>query len=206
MKLLVLLLLVNTERVISAVPQIWLVGSSLIRRSFLVVKRLYPGLNMGVQAELWWQGYGGLTLEKTKAKLVTLLKIRDPPSFLLLHVGGNDLGTKPLKKLHSIFLCLIEFLKSNFPKTTIIWSEILPREWSGNKGLDAARKRLNSLAVKHIRLINGFYLRHKNLLPFNFTQYASDGVHLSEAGSYIFVENIHQGIVAFLHGEQPWFT
>ena len=198
---------INCPQDISGVPLVWLVGSSIIKRAFPIARQEPSGSSLGLPARLWWQGYGGLTLGRTKRKLDTLRLVEDPPDFMLLHVGGNDLRNTPLKKLKDIICQLVEHITNIFPNTVIIWSEILPRNWGPeNKGIYAARKRLNTLAVKTVKNAGGFYLRHLNLKNVTSQLYLPDGVHLSHEGNKLFVQNIQWGLSNFLRGVQPWFS
>ena len=182
-------------------------GSSIIKRLFPLARETEVGCSLDTGADLWWQGYSGLSLKRTKAKLRTLLRIRDPPLFLLLHVGGNDLGITPLKAIKDMLLSLFDFIDVHFSSTKIIWSEILPRDWGiNNKGLDAARKRINTLAAKQVKIRGGFYLRHVNLARYNLNNFDSDGIHLSLAGNRLLLHNLKHALSSFLKGEQPWFV
>lgn len=144
-------------------------------------------------------------MAKTEAKLKTLLKVKQPPEFLLLHVGGNDLGFIPIKQLKVRLEDLIKFVVSHMPAVVLIWSEILPREWGeGNNGLESARKRFNSYAAKLCKEKGGFYLRHKNI-PFSNEFFEADGVHLNILGNQKLLRNIQFGVSQFLQGIQPWF-
>jgi len=161
---------------------------------------------MGLAADVWWQGYGGLILKRTERKLRTLLKIRDPPKYLLLHVGGNDLGHTRIKDLKGEMIVLADFINKNMPKTTLIWSGILPRNWdTANKGLEAARKRINTLGAKISKGTGGFYIKHTNLIPFDFANYQSDGVHLTEDGEQKFIMNIQFALSQILQGKSNWY-
>ena len=133
------------------------------------------------------------------------MKIRQPQVFLLLHVGGNDLGTVPIKELKSKADSLFSYIDTAMPGTIIIWSEILPRLWSGNEGLEGARKRFNTYVAKLVKQRKGFYLQHIKLQPFQVELFNKDGVHLSDHGNHIFLENIRLGLTYFLQKTQPWF-
>ena len=87
--------------------------------------------------------------------------------------------------------------------TKVIWSEILPRQWGNNEGLESARKRLNTYAVKLVKANNGFYVKHVNLTP--FILYEQDGVHLSESGTQTLLGNFRSSLSQFMDGNQPWF-
>ena len=186
----------------------WLVGSSIVKRAFPAAKKYPGGSSLGQEAEVWWQGYSGLTLNRVQGKLKTLLKVEDPPDFLLLHVGGNDIGQTPIKIMKDILLRLLSFIRKAFrPTTRLIWSEILPRRLAlENKGLLSASRRFNSFATKSVKQTSGFYLRHINLRTVDNVNYLLDGVHLSPAGNKLFLDNLSFGLHNFLQGIQPWFA
>ena len=185
----------------------WLIGSSIIKRAFLETRDLDKGSSLGLDVELWWQGYGGLKLATCTSKLVTLLKIREPPKFMLLHVGGNDIGHKPVKELRDTALDLFAFLDRDFPDTILIWSQILPRNWGqDSKKLGKAAKRLNTCIVKQVKQRNGFYIHHTHNLKFNEVNFLSDGVHLTKEGNKMFFANLRFGLEEVLLGRQPQYV
>lgn len=191
--------------VIPGLPLVWLFGSSIIKHAFPSARR-HPGRSsLGLQAYLWWQGYSGMSLMRSQRKLTTLLEVEYPPNFILVHIGGNDLDRTPVKALKDRLHDLLKFISQAMPNARIIWSEILPRDWDGRKGLSSARKRLNTFAARTVKQLGGFYLRHVNL-TFNRTNYSADGIHLSEIGNELFIDNIRVGLYYFLQGNQPWFT
>lgn len=182
-------------------------GSSIVKRAFMVARGRSDGSNLGVHAQLWWQGYSGLTLKRTQKKLGTLLQVEDPPEFILLHVGGNDLKRTPVKALKDVLISLFAFIKETMPRAKVIWSDILPRNWGDdNKGLMKARKRLNTFAIKLSKQSGGYYVRHMNLAHIDHATFLEDGVHLSPLGNELFLNNIVYGLQHFVGGRQPWFT
>lgn len=85
-------------------------------------------------------------------KIKSLLKVEDPPHFLVLHCGGNNIpGNKGEKsvylrlKINNTLVSLAKLLHD----TVLVWSQILPRQhWRGGvdqEAVDTVRKRLNSL-------------------------------------------------------------
>lgn len=87
-------------------------------------------------------------------KIKCLLKVEDPPNFLVLHCGGNNIpGDKGEKyvdlrlKINNILVSLAKLL----PDTVLVWSQILPRQhWRGGvdqEAMDMVRKRLNSFVA-----------------------------------------------------------
>lgn len=45
-----------------------------------------------MEANIWWQGKGGTKLRHLLPKIRHLLQYEDPPHFLVLHCGVNDIG------------------------------------------------------------------------------------------------------------------
>ena len=166
------------------------------------------GSSLGLEADLWWQGYGGLSLKTAKYKIRCLLRIRSPPNFIILHVGGNDIGNINLKRIRTLVKEFFSYITSVMVDTKVIWSEVLPRKWVQPKQMEKCRKRLNTFAIQQIKQHGGFYLRHLYLQPFgrfgNWL-YATDGIHLSSIGNDLFVDGIKQGLLSFLQDNQPWF-
>lgn len=87
-------------------------------------------------------------------KIKCLLKVEDPPNFLVLHCGGNNIpGDKGEKyvdlrlKINNTLVSLAKLL----PDTVLVWSQILPRQhWRGGvdqEAMDMVRKRLNSFVA-----------------------------------------------------------
>ena len=46
--------------------------------------------------KIWWQGKGGLTISKFQKPIQTMMQYEDPPNFIMLHVGANDIGNVKL--------------------------------------------------------------------------------------------------------------
>jgi len=87
-------------------------------------------VNLGLERHgirLWWQGRSGLVLMKLKGQIRLMLKFEDPPNFILIHIGGNDLGNIKLGVLRNRLKNFMVWLKDMMPEVTIIWSQILPR-------------------------------------------------------------------------------
>lgn len=167
------------------------------------------GINLGFEnAMLWWQGYSGLSFRQAKYKIKLLADVGDHPSIILLHCGGNDLGYTPLKKLRQYISESFNLLSELFPGVKIIWSEILPRNvWrysSNNIAMENSRKRINGYAGGLAMKAGGAYLRHPKLcdcrLKFNYLK--NDGVHLNLTGNECFLNQLRNGIMCFLNGQQ----
>lgn len=60
-------------------------------------------------------------------KIRLLSRYESPPDILIIHCGANDIGKIPLLQLRSYMQSTLEMLKQMLPKTTIGWSNMLPR-------------------------------------------------------------------------------
>lgn len=66
-------------------------------------------------------------------KVRSLLKVEDPPHYLLVHCGGNDIGQEDkCVVLRENIKKGLDKLQNLLPNTTLIWSQVLPRlQWRG---------------------------------------------------------------------------
>lgn len=132
----------------------------------------------------------------------TLLKIEEPPSYLLIHCGGNDIGQgdtgvvlrKRIKKD-------LIYLHNLLPNTTIVWSQILPRlQWRGevdHLAVERARVRLNSSIATFVLNLEGKYIRYPELKT-SYPLLFKDQVHLNVLGNSLFLHRIQQAFQVFL--------
>ena len=77
---------------------IWIVGSSIIKQAFCHARQIgMVNLCLPVNAHVWWQGYGGMKLNGRIPKIKLLLAInKTKPDIVIVHVGGNDIGRRPI--------------------------------------------------------------------------------------------------------------
>ena len=54
------------------------------------------GINLSLKkmlcVSIWWQGRGGLALRKLKNHIRLLMRLEDTPEYVVIHIGGNDIG------------------------------------------------------------------------------------------------------------------
>ena len=162
-------------------------------------------MNLGFSKQLvnlWWQGKGGLTLREVVPRLRLLLQYEAAPNYLVLHVGGNDIGQYPFKIVRQRLLTVLVEIQTLLPDTILVWSMILPRLlWRNelsNKALEKCRIRLNSMAVNLIKGFGGKYIRYPELLSKNSGLYV-DNVHLSHIGNDLLLYRLQQAIQTFMH-------
>jgi lysophospholipase L1-like esterase len=186
---------------------VWLVGSSLIKHAFSEAKLRPGGPNLTLEREnidLWWQGYSGLLLGKTRQKLKILEKVGPVPNFILLHCGGNDIAKFSVRRIRVVAKELLLFITTKFPNVRIIWSFILPRlQWRysiNTTAMEKVRRRINSYIANLVMGGGGAIIRHTDILS-DPAFFLSDGVHLSRLGNNVFLNSIQGGLEAVvLHG------
>lgn len=158
---------------------VWVVGSSIVKNAFIMARKRPGGSNLGLpNISIWWQGYGGLGLYELEHKLKLLKKVSGSvdPDFLVIHCGANDIGRIKLHLLLEKVNNLASVIKTLFPKSVLVWSQLLLRTcWRYSKNsaaMNKACRRLNSHAAKLFVSNNDLYLRHANINSC-FFQYAS---------------------------------
>lgn len=184
---------------------VWILGSSIIKHAWLHSKNRPGGTNLGLErigVNLIWQGYSGMKLCQLKRRVRNLLKFVDPPSYIVIHCGGNDIGEFPILEIRRLARSAIEFLNQILPNTVIIWSQILPRSnWRYSTdctAMDTARIRLNNSAATQCIHLGGSYIKYPDLKVVKHALWSSDGVHLSKLGNEIFLNGIQGGLESII--------
>lgn len=166
---------------------------------------IHLGLKQRLQADILWQGKGGMKWHEVKRKVKHLLTLAEAPDILVIHCGGNDLGLSSPKKLRERIISDLHMIKQVLPQTKIVWSQILPRpEWLLRKRPDVerSRKRVNSAVAKEVvHKLNGGYFKYPEITIQKPELFLDDNVHLSTMGNNIFLnllsgglESIHLGL------------
>lgn len=188
-------------------PHIWIVGSSIIKRAFCYGRSQgHNGSQLGLETEvdILWQGRSGLKWQQLVPMLKHLLTIGETPNFLIIHCGGNSIGLSSTYELIFRMKEDVNRIIKMFPRTVIIWSQILPRlSWRGHiehYAMEKARRRVNNGVASYILGLGGKYLRYPDITDKDCSFYLSDGVHLSDLGNKLFINTIKQGLMHFTSG------
>jgi lysophospholipase L1-like esterase len=114
------------------------------------------------------------------------MRVENPPGYIVLHVGGNDLGYVKVGFLRNRIKNIIRKIRILLPNTRIIWSEILPRNQWGYS-------QKESIAAFVLQL-GGYYIQYPDIaLEMQF--FKRDGVHLTDLGNEIFLNILHGALV-----------
>ena len=135
-------------------------------------------------------------------KIKYFLTFENPPDFVMIHCGGNDIATSgPVGDLRFQMLEIFDSVQSLLPNSKIVYSQILPRlKWRStidNKSLDKARRRINNKIAHHIVSNGGYYIRYPMLRLQSKEIFSDDGVHLSPLGNDIFLFTIQEAFQYF---------
>ena len=185
---------------------IWIVGSSIVKHAF-VRARSTKCTHLDLKrygASILWQGQSGLRWTDLEGKVNQLLKFEDPPDFLVIHCGGNDIGIGPKKSilLRKRMERTIINISLKMPHTRMVWSQILPRyKWRSSllqEQLDKIRVRLNSRLATLILSLGGASIKYPELDKENVQFLQDDRVHLTDLGNDIMLYRIQQAFQTFL--------
>ena len=140
-----------------------------------------------------WHGSRGMKWCQLMDKVKHLLGLKGPPGKLILHLGGNDLASTPLKEMVNDIKNDLQALKVLMPGTRIIWSDITARrEYRhalSSPKIEKARKSLNYKVHVLICQMGGSFVKHPALKWDARDLYRPDGVHLSNMGNDILLKD-----------------
>ena len=123
------------------------------------------------------------------------------PRALILHCGGNDIGSLSIRELLFHFKFAIYVVHNMLPGCSLIFSSILPRKSSRNyahRSMEHTTKRVNR-SLRTYFLNNGAYvIKHLDLEDGHPALFKEDKVHLSFLGNDIFINAIQGGLEQFL--------
>jgi lysophospholipase L1-like esterase len=123
-----------------------------------------------------------------------MLQFEDPPSYLVVHVGGNDIGKEKIGYLRNNLKLFLRTIQRKLPNTIIVWSQILPsrsyRFSTNNKPMGKCRYHLNnSIAKIVVEEMEGRYIRHPELIR-SWSLFEDDGVHVTSFGNNLFLSDL----------------
>ncbi|XP_053329999.1 uncharacterized protein LOC128503829 [Spea bombifrons] len=174
-------------------PQVWLVGHSFIfwarRRAAVRPNGEQLGFSP-LAVEVRWFGKRGMLWVHLLPELVRLSRLLGPPSVLVIHLGGNDLGVVPVRSLGDTVLRDLARLMVLFPDVRLVWSEVVSRNFwrvaTNQRALERSRVKFNRWISKFVASVNGVTVRHRVFERDAANLFRSDGVHLNDIGLDLF--------------------
>ncbi|KAJ4932565.1 hypothetical protein JOQ06_010983 [Pogonophryne albipinna] len=117
---------------------IWIIGSGYVQRGEVAAYENF-GENFGLDVKVQWFGTGGMLWKGVIPRFqAELSNSQRPPDILVIHAGGNSLGTMPAMNLASVVNNELMKLHSQFPSMAIAYSCITERQvwrkWTSREG------------------------------------------------------------------------
>lgn len=135
------------------------------------------------------------------------LEKNPPPSFLVVQLGSNDLGTISLERLFSDIECDLLRIHALYPSLKIVWSDILMRRYwhvaNSGAAIENTRKRLNLKVKNLVKSIGGYAIMHLNIRAKEKHLFRHDGTHLSNLGNKIYLNNMQGALEKFISCSGP---
>ena len=184
-------------------------GSSIIKHAALYARHRPMGRHLGSRDKccIFWSGRSGLRHHQVidfASKMLYEQEVWMPHvlDFIILHVGGNDIGFHNCGLLRLSLKTLFSQLALMFPQAKIVWSCILPRlNWRnaiGTQNSEKSRARINR-AMIHFAVQQGHRaIKHCEFNDKSPGLFAADGVHLSDVGTDLFLLNIQSALETFM--------
>lgn len=154
-------------------------------------------LGLGALASISWKGMRGMQWVQF-GRMASFGNT--PPDILVVHLGGNDLPQLPGKALILDILRDLCRLHDLYPAMRIVWSTIIPRlNWRGACNIDKvnkARRQVNKEICQGVSKCGlGSVVNHHRIKISNLEYFRVYGVHLSEAGLDVFLDDIRGGLL-----------
>ncbi|KAM9149268.1 tumor susceptibility gene 101 protein isoform 1-T1 [Pangshura tecta] len=173
--------------------QVWICGHSYVfwAEKRALVRSFGPQLGIRVEdAKLHWIGKSGMMWDQLIPTLFHARRRLPDPDVLVIHLGGNDLGTTKFVDLIIRIKKDLGFIKHTFKNVILVWSNIVPRKaWNQEETyrfMDKNRKKVNREIGNFMKFIGGCVIRHDSLVPESPGLFHLDGVLLSQSGTDVF--------------------
>ena len=142
------------------------------------------------------------TLSKIRQQMNVMMRLEDPPDFIIIPIGVNDIGNVRIGYLQLKLKQFITWVSEQLPHASIVFSQILPRsEWRYSEDIETmekCRRRLNSTVAAFSINKGGYYIHYPDIKPCRI--FLEDGVHLTNLGNEVFLNIIQGAIDAFTTG------
>ncbi|XP_070594689.1 transcription cofactor vestigial-like protein 4 isoform X2 [Erythrolamprus reginae] len=181
-------------------PTALLCGNSIIFWAGRSAARSAVGTQLSLDrwVNIAWLGRRGLRWKELLPLLLGGGHNVVAPRWLVLHLGGNDLGIMGGQALINQVREDLHALRMAWPATQVVWSEILQRiVWKdaiSPRAIHKTRRRVNRAVGKLVRELGGVVVSHPNITVGEPSLFHADGAHLSEHGNAIFLQDLHRSL------------
>ncbi|XP_040271179.1 uncharacterized protein LOC120986584 isoform X2 [Bufo bufo] len=147
-------------------PTVWMVGHSYIFWAAQRAECRPGGRSLGFSdVRVSWRGIRGLRWSQLLPQVVEIGTQAIGPVVLVVHAGGNDIGSVPLLELLTLMRADLERFPSFFREVILVWSEIVPRAvWQNGRdgeAIEKCRRTVNARMSRFVRSRGGVVVRHR---------------------------------------------
>ncbi|XP_061445924.1 uncharacterized protein LOC133366632 [Rhineura floridana] len=163
-----------------------------------------PGtqLQLSATATVHWVARRGMLWDAFLPSVCRIMSSMDRPHILLIHLGENDLVQSPGVDLLVKVTRDLTWLINSYPHLIIVWSDMLVRRvWRGAihpNRIERSRKWVNRKIRALVLSRGGAFIPHDRIRFHASHLFRGDGVHLSDQGCDLFLEDIMKGLRVLL--------
>lgn len=180
---------------------LWIFGHSYVHWGRKRAGDRPAGSQLGfspADVQVRWLGVRGLRWSRLLSEFQFFVGLDRAPDIVVIHAGGNDLGTRTSRELLRNIKVDCLRLWTSFPGIIIVWSDIVARRvWRHARsvsGLNKARAKLNRSVGRFIARNGGVVVRHRDLEVVDDSLLWTDGEHLNFIGLDIWMLGIQEGV------------
>ena len=149
----------------------------------------------------WW-GIQGMGWQQFIPSLRLDVALRSPPKIIVIHLGGNDITRHSIGGMARLIKQGIQYLRAAFPRTILIWVDILPRiSWGVVEGaVSAIHGKVRRINVEGHKIISKgvgvkFHVLKIDIYRHTLGFFREDGVHLSVVGLEFYLDSLRDCII-----------
>ena len=191
-------------------PNVWIIGTSVIKDVAKEVSEGPIGTNLGLDDEvagIRWHGEADMTVKDILPAVTFMLKKSEQAQMIVFQCGDNDICEGRNSDNYEVMHHDLKLIREKIPGVRLIWSQILPpwnREDVQFSSLNKSRRRINRFIVKAFYEFDGCYLKQPsftNDAKLRLFRSDTDGyMHLSVLGMQQYIAQLKHGIQYFMSG------
>ena len=191
-------------------PNIWIIGTSVVKDVAKEVSEGPTGKNLGLDEEvasIYWHGEADMTIKDILAAVTFMMKKYEQAQMIIIQCGDNDICEGINSANYHVMQKDLKVIQEKIPGVRLVWSQLLPpwnREDVQVSSLNKSKRRINRYMVRAFYDFDGCYLRHPNFTnDVKMQLFRSDTdnyMHLSELGTQQYVAQLREGIKYFIAG------
>ncbi|XP_072010733.1 uncharacterized protein [Engystomops pustulosus] len=179
----------------------WIFGHSYVYWGAQRASMRPEGRQLGFNRDLLrvrWLGYRGMKWGQVLEEFQRCVVLDKVPEVAMFHIGGNDLGARPVRELIRDIKHDLLKMRVLYPSLVVGWSDVVRRRnWRHARSvgrLNRARVKLNRAVGGFVARNGGIVVRHHELEEGRGEYWLGDGVHLNAVGMDLWALGIQGGL------------